>query len=386
MASKKAAVVAICAVAALWLWQFSTVRYNYGGNWTALFRIRSSMPRPTFLKSENFYTFQNNEGYDGQVYHLIAHDPWMSKGSRSAIAGAPFRYQRIFVPALAWTVALGEDRWIHRAYYAVILGFAFLGVYWLALIAMRVGLSPAWGLAFALAPATIVSIDRMTVDIALAALVCGFALYVGRIPAWRVAVLLACGALTRETALPITAGYALYLITRRQFRGAMLMVASALPAAAWFVYVGGMESSPVTAYGTWIPLAGFIERIIHPAAYSGAGWKAGIAMACDYAALAAIAITLAMAMRLALARKWEPRTAAVYCLAIAAIFLGSRGVWEEADAFGRVLTPLLLLTALQYLDRRPWLAFAPMLMVDSPIALTMWQQVAGVMRGLALLK
>jgi hypothetical protein len=386
MASKKAAVVAICAVAAVWLWQFSTVRYNYGGDWNALFRIRESMPRPDFLKSEKFYTFQNNEGYDGQVYHLIAHDPWMRKGSREAIAGAAFRYQRIFVPALAWTIALGQDRWIDRAYYAVILGFAWLGVYWLALIATHAGLPPGWGMAFLLAPATMVSIDRMTVDIALAALICGFALYVGRVPVWRIALLLACAALTRETALPIIAGYALYLVTRKQIRAAVLIVALVLPAAAWFVYVGGMESSPVIAYGTWVPLAGFMERVIHPAAYSGAGWKAGIATACDYLALAAIAITLGLALRLALARKWEPRTAAVYALAVAAVFLGSRGVWEEADAFGRVLTPLLLLTALQYFDRRPWLAFAPMLIVDAPIALTLWQQVAGVMRGLALLK
>jgi len=35
----------------------------------------------------------------------------------------------------------------------VILGFAFLGVYWLALLASRVGLDPAWGLAFTLTPA-----------------------------------------------------------------------------------------------------------------------------------------------------------------------------------------------------------------------------------------
>jgi hypothetical protein len=320
------------------------------------------------------------------VYHLIAHDPWMRKGSREAIAGAPFRYQRIFVPALAWTIALGQDRWIDRAYYAVILGFAFLGVHWLALIAARASLSPAWGLAFVLAPATVVSIDRMTVDIALAALVCGFALYVGRAPVWRVAVLLACAALTRETALPIVAGYAVYLVTRKQFRAAVLIAASTLPAAAWFVYVGGMESSPVISYATWVPFAGFIERVVHPSSYSGAAWKTVIAMACDYLALAAVAITLALGVRLALARKWEPQTAAVYGLAIAAIFIGSRGVWEEADAFGRVLTPLLVLTALQFVDRRPWLAFAPMVMMDAPIALTLWQQAAVVMRGLALLK
>jgi hypothetical protein len=380
--SKRASLLAMGAVAMVWLWQFSTVHFNYGGDWTALYRIRARMPVPDFLKSEKLYVFHDNEGYDGQVYHLIAHDPWMRKGSREAIAGASFRYQRIFVPALAWGLALGNGAWIDRAYYAVILGFLFLGVYWLALLALRVGLAPVWGLAFILTPAAMVSIDRMTVDIALAAFVAGFAVYAGKVPMWRVAILLACAALTRETAVLVIAGYVLYLLTTKQFRSAALIVASALPAAAWFIYLGREEASPVISYATWIPFAGFIDRVIHPASYSGAAWKTAIALACDDLALAGIAITLVVTARLALARKWEPQTSALYALAIAAIFIGSRGVWQEADAFGRVLTPMLLLGFLQYFDRRPWLAFTPILMVDAPIALTLWQQAAGIARGL----
>lgn len=380
--SRKAALLGLAAVAGLWLWQFLTVRYNYGGNWTALFRIRAGLPVPEFLKSEKLYVF-DDRGYDGQVYHLIAHDPWMRKGSREAIAGASFRYQRILVPALAWMIALGRDEWVDRAYFAVILAFAFVGVYWMALLAARWGLNEAWGLAFVLVPAAIVSIDRMTVDIALAAFVAGFALYAGKIPVWRVALLLACAALTRETALPIIGGYALYLLTRRKIRSAVLIAASALPAIGWFVYLERRELSPVASYGSWIPFGGFIERVIHPAHYSGAAWKAAIATGCDFLALAGIAIVLILTARLAFRRTWNAQAAAAYILAIAAIFLGSRGVWEEADAFGRVLTPLLLLVAIQYFEPRPWLALAPVLMVDAPIALTLWQQMAGVARGLA---
>jgi hypothetical protein len=378
-ATKKAAVVAICAVAVVWLWQFATVRYNYGGLWTALFRIRVSMPAPDYLKGEKFYVFHQGEGYDGQVYHLIAHDPWMRKGSREAIAGASFRYQRIFVPALAWTIALGRDEWVDRAYYGVILGFVFLGVYWLGLVTGRA----AWGLAFLLTPAAIVSIDRMTVDIALAAMVAGFAWYVCRgVATWRIALLLACAALTRETAVLVIAGYALFLITQKKFGDALTIALSALPAGAWFIYLGRTEPSPVASYGTWIPLAGFIERWVHPVHYLGPEWKAMVAMGCDYLALAGIAVTLGMAARLAWARRWDGQTAALYCLAVAAIFIGSRGVWEEADAFGRVLTPMLLLAFVLYFGRRPWIALAPMLLVDSPIALTLWQQMSGVARGL----
>jgi hypothetical protein len=377
--SRKAVILALAAVAAWWSWQILTVHYNYGGNWTGLFCIRPGMPVPAFLKSEKLYVFQNSEGYDGQVFHLIAHDPWMRKGSREAIAGAAFRYQRIFVPALAWMLAFGQDPWIHAAYFAVILGFVFLGVYWTSKFAARKGRSPAWGLMFALTPAAITSVDRMTADVALAALAAGFALYGEKGSGWRVFAILTCAALTRETALPIIAGYAIFLLSRRQWRAAALACATAMPALAWFVYVSRGEHSEVPAYVNWIPLAGFFERVIHPFVYSFPPLKTALIQACDYIALAGIALALLLALR----RDWSAVGAAIYGCAIAAIFLKSRSVWEDAYAFGRVLTPLLLLTMLRELGRRPWLAVLPMIMVDARVGLNLGGQVAGIVRGIA---
>ena len=369
---------------------FLTVHYNYGGNWTALFCIRAGMPVPAFLKSEDLYIF-GNEGYDGQVYHLIAHDPWMQKGSADAIADVSFRYQRILVPALAWLLAGGQDRWIHAAYFAVILAFVFLGVYWTAGFAIRIGRPALWGLVFLFAPATIVSLDRMTVDIALAALAAGFAYYTldsRATPAWKILVILACAALTRETALPIIAGYAVYLFTRKRFLQGVLAVATVLPAAAWYVYLRrSAEPSPITSYLDWIPFAGFTQRILHPAVYESTGWKNNVAIACDYLALAGVALALLFAVRLALRRRWDAQSAAIYALAIATAFVRSPSVWQEAYAFARVLTPLLFLAALQLLKSRPLkssalIAFAPLLSPDAAIALALWRQIHGVIQGL----
>ncbi len=376
----RAAILGIAAVLFLWTWQFLTVHYNYGGNWTALFRIRPGMPVPDFLKSERLYTFPGTEGYDGQVYHLIAHDPWMRRGSGDAITDAPFRYQRILVPALAWMLALGQDRSIDRAYVAVVLGFAFLGVYWLAFIATRAGRSPTWGLAFAVAPATIVSIDRMTVDIALAALTVGFAYYAGRTHfSWKILAILTCAVLTRETALPIVAGYSLYLLTRRRFLEALGAAATVLPAAAWFLYLSRHGTpSPALSYVDWIPLAGLAERWLHPVTYDLPAFKRVPATVLDYVALAGILLALIQAARMALKRRWDATASAVYALAIAAIFIRSRSVWADVNAFGRVLTPLLLLTAIQDFG----LALAPIILVDTRISLDLWSQVTGIFRGL----
>jgi hypothetical protein len=379
---RKPAILGLIAVAVLWGWQFLTVHYNYGGNWSGLFCIRDTMPRPPFLQSEDLYLFQHSEGYDGQVFHLIAHDPWMRKGSREAIAGASFRYQRIFVPALAWMLAFGQDRWVHASYFAVILAFVYLGVYWTAKFAARAGMAPAWGLAFALTPAAITSIDRMVADVALAAFVAGFALYCGKQANWRVLVIFVCAALTRETALPIIAGYCLFLLSRKQFAGAILSAATVLPAIAWVAFESRGAPELQTNYGTWIPFAGFLERLIHPSPYSLTLAKLAITQVLDYAALAGVALAFALAVRIAIRKEWAALSAAVYASALVIVFLKSRDVWEESYAFGRVLTPFMLLTMLRELSRSPWLALLPIVMVDARVSLNLSGQVLGILRGI----
>jgi hypothetical protein len=368
--------LAASTVAFLWLCQFATVRYNYGGNWTGLFCIGPHMPVPKFLRAEHLYLFEGTGGYDGQIFHLIAHDPWMTKGSAAAIGGADFRYQRILVPALAWMLALGRDENIHAAYFAVILAFASAGVFWLARLAQLRGRSPAWGLAFLLVPATITSLDRMTADIALAALCVAFVRYSHS--TWRIFAILACAALTRETAVPIVAGYCLYLLTRLEIARSSAAACSLLPAGAWFMYVThGSAKSEAIAYVNPIPLYGFFERLIHPAVYSVASWKASVTTALDYVALAGVALMLISVARMA---RWTVSTASIYFLAIAVVFLGSRAVWIDAYNFGRVLSPLLLLVFLE--QGRGLAALAPMAMIDLRISLNLAGQLEGIVRGL----
>ena len=361
------------------------MRENYGGNWTALFRIRPGMPVPDFLKSENLYIFQNSAGYDGQVYHLIAHDPWMRKGSFQAIGGAPFRYQRIFVPALAWALAFGNDAWIHASYFAVMLGFVFLGVYWTSQFALQIGRSHLWGLGFLLAPATIVSLDRMTADIALAAFAAGFAFYAFDTearPSWKLFAILTCAALTRETALPMIAAYAIYLATRKRLALAALTVATAIPALLWFLHLSHLGRSDAPDYISPIPLAGFFDQLAHPMQYTLSPFKTVAATALDYAALLGIAIALALTIRLAIQRRWDPRACAIYALAIALMLVRSRSVWEDVYAYGRVFTPFLLLLALDELRENPWLAAIPILLADARISLNLVTQASGILDGL----
>jgi hypothetical protein len=380
--SARAASFALAAALAVFFWQFLTVHYNYRGNWTGLFCIRPGMPVPGFLESERLFVFKKGGGYDGMAYHLIAHDPFLRKGSAQAISDAPFRYQRILVPLLAWLLAFGQDQWIHAAYFTVILAFVFLGVYWVSLFAPRMGLAPAWGLAFLLTPAAITSIDRMTVDIALAALAAAFLLYVKEKPDWRILVILVLAALTRETGAVLAAGYAIYLFTRKNLAGGLLVTSTAAPAALWFLYLSGRQKSALPHFVNLIPLHTYFFRLIHPRHYRLPPIEQLAVRAFDVIAFLGIALALCYAARLLIQRAWDPRSAALYALALSAIFLGTGGVWFDAYAYGRVLTPFLLLTALLSTGIRPLVAFLPMLLLDTRIALNFGSQIMGIARGL----
>jgi hypothetical protein len=404
-----AVLVGVCALLAVWTWMFLTVQYNYGGNWTGLYLIGPRTPVPPSIPAERLYIFPNSSGYDGQSYHVMAHDPWMRRSTPAQVEIETFRYARILVPALAWALALGQDRWIDPAYYTVILAFVFLGAYWTAGCAARASLHPAWGLAFLLSPATLTSLDRMTVDIALAAWCAAFVLCVSSEKGsngarWKVIAVLACALLTRETAWILFAAYEVFLLVRRRFGDAWFTATAAIPAIAWHFYIAARtreRAIPPGALG-WIPGAGFWDRLRHPAVYDLTPSMAHLAVAFDYLALAGVALAVAIAIRILVAgvAGREPTTAHAYAIfgfALTAIFLVPGGGWDDAYAFGRIFAPLLVLIAMYSMasqaggagprpadgvSSRIWLGLAPSLLVDSRIALNLGKQALGVLQGL----
>src|SRR5712691_9775854 len=56
---------------------------------------------PPFAAAEPHYAFKYSGSYDGQWYHLMAHDPFMSRGAASVIDAPVLRYRRILVSLLA---------------------------------------------------------------------------------------------------------------------------------------------------------------------------------------------------------------------------------------------------------------------------------------------
>src|SRR5579862_780128 len=155
-------VYAVGAMALVFSWQWATVQANYGGNWSALYCTGARLGVPSRLAAEHIYEFPGSFGFDGQMYHYVAHDPLIRTPDLKAAVDAPWlRYRRILVPGLAYMLALGRANWVDPAYFALVLIFIGAGVYWSVECSQALGRSPAWGLLFLLMPATLISMDRL---------------------------------------------------------------------------------------------------------------------------------------------------------------------------------------------------------------------------------
>ena len=325
---------ALAAVLTL-AWQALTVQANYRGHLDGLFRTGQSTRVPPALVSTT-YRDSSRDGYDGQFYRFIAHDPALSPATWTALDGPVVRARRILIPALAWLAAAGQQHWIDPAYVLVIAAFVFAGVYWMARVFERSARSPAYGLLFLLVPATIVSIDRMTVDVALGALAAAFVYYESTPCKRALWLTLAAASLVRETGLLLTAAVVLPALLRRDFRQAALWTTPALPALAWFAY---LQATFPAAPALLSSGHGILGVLFAPPAYGLPEPKETIARALDVLALLA---TLAAAA-LALARALVPTASR---LVSTLLFLPNRDFWTSPYAYGRFLGPLFVLLLL----------------------------------------
>lgn len=384
MAPRSAAVALLAAMLVL-SWQSLTVRRNYGGNWTALYCTGDYFRVPPALAGEHIYIFPHSRGWDGQFYHYMAHDPFMTRGLSRYCDTPVLRYRRILAPALAWLAAFGNDRYVDIAYEGVILFFFALGTYWLSRLAAIYGRSGWWGLAFLMVPAAIVSVDRLAVDVALAAFVAGFALYSREERAGRqLYLVLMLAPLARETGLLLAAAYCLWLLLRKRMLRCAVFATSVFPALAWFKYVD-LRTPPFIYTGTVaLPLSGVIDRLVHPIPYPGYSMVTSLIRAFDDLAVAGIVLAFVLAFFVARQMKFDAQAWAIILFALLGVFFWRPTDWPEVTDYGRILSPLLMLLALEPLSRREpglrrWIAAAPLCMIAPRCALQIAPQALAVM-------
>jgi hypothetical protein len=365
----------LCFAAALAVivgWQAVTVNANYGGNWSALFYTGDIARLPADVAAEQPLRFPA-PGFDGQFYHLLAHAPWMPAETRSSIDNPPLRWRRILVPALAFGVALGDQKRIDFAYIAVIDLFIAFGTAALALLLAQQSIAAGWSLLFLLVPGVLVSLDRMTVDAALAALVVVFAIAEGPL-LWLAAAL---APLVRETGWPLIAAYASI-----SWRRPWLPLSAAIPAAAWYAWVRFHTNPDGTLWLSAIPFRGLIARTLNVFPLQPhTSWER-VALSLDYVAVFGIWAALAIVAWMAWNRDTGRVAMAAYLFVLFAMFVAKADVWQDAYAFARTQSPLLICCALWGVARRKWIALAPAAFTLPRLLFQLEPQVKGVLHGL----
>jgi hypothetical protein len=244
-------------------------------------------------------------------------------------------------------------------YVAVTLVFVGLGTYWLGLLMPR----PWLGLGFFLIPAVLISLDRMTVDLPLAALCIGLIVYGEARPSRALYAVLAAAPLVRETGLLLVIGWCVWTALQRRWREAAAGAACALPALAWWIYVQARTAADGTAWLASFPLSGLIARTLDPPVIPRTGAWMRMANMTEQSAFVGVWAAFACVAWVLWKRRWS--LAAVTAVAVAAFasMLGKYDIWADAYAAGRVLSPLLVMLAIIGLqERRKWLA-VPMLLV-----------------------
>lgn len=205
------------------------------------------------------------QGHDGKFFFVQSNDPWVLDPEQNAqVLDRPlYRSQRMLYPVLAGGAGLFGPETVVWAMLVVNLLAMGVGTWVTSQIAMDMGGSPWWGLAFALNLGFISEINIGGAGVIAAAAAFAAVLMFMRDRTTAGVGFLVLAALSREAMLLAAAGTALWLwLANRRKVAVLTAVVPGVVVAIWAVYLrlrigGGTVTSQVQEIG-W-PFAGFVE-------------------------------------------------------------------------------------------------------------------------------
>jgi hypothetical protein len=362
-------VYAILAAGLGLAWQTTLVHKLYAGNWSALFYhgvYGNSVPDdPAFAGT---YLFPADFGFDGQYYRVVAHDPFRTRDYLKFIERPVMRYRRILIPMMAYAFAWGRQPYIDGGFFAAILIFLGLGVYWLGRYAALYGRSAKWGWAFLLAPATLAGLERGAIDMALTALTIGFALYVRERSRYRLFLVLALAGLCRETGLCLIAACAAASVLEKNWERLAVSCASLLPTLAWYGFVHLRTPPDHSSNLMRIPLTDLVDSLLHhDVSYIKTGGP--LVQVAYYVAVFGMLLAFALTLWLVFKGWTGPEGLAALAFTMTGLLMQPAGLWVQPYHFGRVLAPVLVLLGLEYFRTGAWKKIMPLCIVSPAILL-----------------
>jgi hypothetical protein len=205
------------------------------------------------------------QGHDGKFFFVQSNDPWvLDPGENAEVLDRPlYRSQRMLYPVLAGGAGLFGPEVIVWAMLVVNIIAMGVGTWVTARIAMEMGGSPWWGLAFAFNLGFISEVNIGGAGVVAAAAAFGAVLVFMRDKVAAGIALLAVAALSREAMLLAAAGVALWLwLDQRRRTAVMTALIPGLAVLSWAAYLRlrigeGVVTAQVQEIG-W-PFVGFVE-------------------------------------------------------------------------------------------------------------------------------
>jgi hypothetical protein len=229
----------------------------------------------------------------------------------------------------------------------------------------------------------------MTVDIALLTCCAAVAWYARRDAPVRLWFALALAVLARETGALLIAAACLHAMWRRQFRRAMLLATSMLPALLWFQFLSAqLPHSPRAAtsfFPNWLlqrPVVGIVEKMFRPESYPLEPALLLVARTADGLALAGVLLAVALALWRLLHRQRDFEALAALAFAGLLAAISAPAYWADINGWGRVINPLPFFVALPALVRGPLLLWLPLVLIDLRLGLQFGSQALGILRAI----
>lgn len=334
--------VAVLCTALAFAWEWLVVSQYFHGQWSALFCTGDRFTQSPAVKAESTYLFANSYGYDGQLYHAIAHDPLDLQGTERFIDAPHLRYSRILIPAFSYLLGLGRPFWVDRAFRTLELLFLFLGVLCVSRYAECREQRVWWGAAFLLLPGVFISLERNLTDLPLCALIVAAILAEERGNRNWCWLALAAAGLDREMGLVAIAGFMLASASRRRFREAAIWGAAAIPTVAWYSYVMLHVPQPqVVRFNLSYPLASVVAALQHLQKYPLSPTVIHILHVLDVIAIAGALLGFAWGLRLWMRVKDNVAAQAV-AFALFGVIASPILDYTDVYSFARQNSPLFL--------------------------------------------
>jgi hypothetical protein len=359
------------------------VQANYGSNWTGLFCTGSQILLPQELRQQT-YIWQNSDGYDGQFYRLIAHDPLLQRGYARFVDDPRLRYRRILLPALA--AITGWGIYTDQAYVFWVLVFSAAGVYFTARWFARHGRRPVWGLLFLVSPAAIASVDRMLLDGAALALLVAALLYFEEGRYGRLYVVCFAATLVRETAWIVPAAALVHFAVGREWRKVGAFSTAFVPGVAWWLFIAARTPPSAALPGVFgIPLVGYVERAFSVRPATGDPITDTILRTADVVAALAMLTVVVLGMREVF--RWPSVGGKATVLGYVLVLACATAPTYLFDFYGyaRPGSSLVLAVSMAGVVRGVWVQLAPQFLLAGAVSLFLLWEVVGVIRYLGWL-